>query len=486
MKPTHSPLFNTGLLINGEWCASSDNTRFAVTNPATGDVIHQVADATPADAIRAINAAAQAQPLWAAKTALERSNLLRRWFALLQEHQEPLAQLLTLEQGKPLAEARGEIAYGASYLEWFAEEAKRIYGDVIAPPENDKRILVTKQAVGVVGTITPWNFPNAMLARKLAPALAAGCTVVAKPAAETPFSALALGYLALQAGIPAGVINILPSTRAQQIGEELTSNPRVQKISFTGSTAVGKQLIGQSASTVKRVTLELGGNAPFLVFDDADLDAAVAGAMLSKFRNAGQTCVCANRFYVQEGIYEAFTDKLAIAMEQLKIGNGSDEAVTLGPLISARAQEKVGALLEDALNRGARIRYQAKMDAELSAGYFFPPTLLVDVPTEARLSCEEIFGPVAALIRFSTEEQAIQLANDSEYGLAAYAFTKNSARIKRLSDELQTGMLGINTGVISNAMAPFGGIKQSGFGREGSRYGLDDYLNIKYTCESFS
>jgi len=486
MKPTHSPLFNTGLLINGEWCASSDNTRFAVTNPATGDVIHEVADATPADATRAINAAAQAQPLWAAKTALERSNLLRRWFALLQEHQEPLAQLLTLEQGKPLAEARGEIAYGASYLEWFAEEAKRIYGDVIAPPENDKRILVTKQAVGVVATITPWNFPNAMLARKLAPALAAGCTVVAKPAAETPFSALALGYLALQAGIPAGVINILPSTRAQQIGEELTSNPRVQKISFTGSTAVGKQLIAQSASTVKHITLELGGNAPFLVFDDADLDAAVAGAMLSKFRNAGQTCVCANRFYVQEGIYETFTDKLAIAMEQLKIGNGSDEAVTLGPLISARAQEKVGALLEDALNRGARIRYQAKMDAELSAGYFFPPTLLVDVPTEARLSCEEIFGPVAALIRFSTEEQAIQLANDSEYGLAAYAFTKNSARIKRLSDELQTGMLGINTGVISNAMAPFGGIKQSGFGREGSRYGLDDYLNIKYTCESFS
>lgn len=482
---TQSPLFNTKLLINGYWGPGSDYQDFEVINPATGESIGRVADASPADAARAIAAAADAQPSWAALSVLERSRLLRRWFDLLQEYAEPLAQLLTLEQGKPLSEARGEIAYGASYIEWFAEEAKRAYGDVIPPQDIDKRILVTKEPVGVVAAITPWNFPNAMLARKFAPALAAGCTVVAKPAAETPFSALALGYLALQAGIPAGVINVLPSTRAEAIGKEFTSNPQVRKISFTGSTAVGKQLITQSASTVKRVTLELGGNAPFIVFDDADLDAAVAGAMLSKFRNAGQTCVCANRFYVQDSIYEQFTERLAQSMATLVPGNGLHENVTLGPLISQRAQAKVNALVEDALTRGARIRYQARLESSLNTETFFPPTLLVDVPTDARLSCEEIFGPVAALIPFSTEEEAVRLANDSEYGLAGYVYTANSSRIKRLSEKVQVGMLGINTGVMSNAMAPFGGIKQSGFGREGSRYGLDDYLNIKYICESF-
>lgn len=486
MKPTSSPLFNNRLLINGEWQVSSDGASFPVVNPATGEVIGQVADATPADAAAAIEVAAHAQPLWAAKTAMERSKLLRAWFDLVVEHKEFLAQLMTLEQGKPLVESRGEITYGASYIEWFSEEAKRVYGDIIAPPDTNSRILITKEAVGVVAAITPWNFPNAMLARKLAPALAAGCTVVAKPAAETPFSALALGYLALEAGIPAGVVNLLPSTCAQQIGEEFTSNPLVRKISFTGSTAVGKQLIGQSASTVKRISLELGGNAPFLVFDDADLDAAVAGAMVSKFRNAGQTCVCANRFYVQENIYQAFSEKLAAAMKRLKIGVGLAEDVTLGPLISERAKAKVQDLLQDALNRGARISYQASLDKVLAGGFFFPPTLLVDVPENVRLSCEEIFGPIAALIPFANEEQAIRLANDSEYGLAAYAYTKDPARIKRLSDQLQAGMLGVNTGLISNAMAPFGGIKESGWGREGSHYGLDDYLNIKYVCESFS
>ena len=485
MKTVDSFLLKNRLLIDGNWCAATGEATFAVENPATGAVIAQVADATPADADKAIAAAARAQPLWAEKTVLERSGLLRKWFDLVMRNQDLLAELLTLEQGKPLAEARGEIAYGASYIEWFAEEAKRVYGDIIAPPDINQRILVTKHPVGVVAAITPWNFPNAMLARKLAPALAAGCAVVAKPAAETPFSALALGYLALEAGIPAGVINILPSTNAQQIGEVFSANAQVRKLSFTGSTAVGKQLITQCAADVKRITLELGGNAPFIVFEDADLDAAVSGAMASKFRNAGQTCVCANRFYVHEQIYERFCEKLATAMRKLTIGSGLKEDVTLGPLISARAQKKVKTLLDDAVARGARITYQAPMDKILSSGYFFPPTLLTNVPADAQLTCEEIFGPMAALIPFQDEAQAIGLANASEYGLAAYAYTRDATRIKRLSDQLQTGMLGINTGLISNAMAPFGGVKQSGWGREGSRYGLEDYLDIKYVCESF-
>lgn len=486
MSLIESGLFQPQLLIDGRWCPAAEGQTFAVKNPATGEVIAQVADATPADAQRAVTAAARAQTAWAETPVLERSLLLRQWFDLVLHHQEALARILTLEQGKPLAEARGEIAYGASYIEWFAEETKRIYGDVIAPPDNNTRILVIKQPVGVVATITPWNFPNAMLARKLAPALAAGCAVVAKPAAETPLSALALGQLALAAGLPAGLINILPSSRAKEIGEAFTVNGQVRKISFTGSTKVGKQLITQCAADVKRITLELGGNAPFIVFDDADLDAAVAGAVASKFRNAGQTCVCANRFYIQQSIYNAFCGKLEAAMRDFVIGNGLDNGITIGPLISNAAQQKVQGLIDDAIARGAKIAYQTQRDDAWQAGYFFPPTLLVDVPADARLTGEEIFGPVVPMVAFETEAQAIALANASEYGLATYVYTRDAQRIKRLSDQLQTGMLGINTGLISNAMAPFGGIKQSGWGREGSRYGLDDYLNIKYLCESFA
>ena len=474
------------LLIDGNWCPASDGQMFDVKNPATGESLVQVADATPEDAARAVVVAARAQKEWAEKTAIERSSLLRKWFELVMKQQEALAQLLTLEQGKPIVEARSEIAYGASYIEWFAEEAKRVYGDVIPSLKNDQRILVIKQPVGVVATITPWNFPNAMLARKLAPALAAGCAVVAKPAAETPLSALALGQLALDAGIPAGVINILPSTRAQAIGKIFTSQSQVRKISFTGSTAVGKQLITQCAGDVKRMSLELGGNAPFLVFEDADLDMAVEGAIASKFRNSGQTCVCANRFYVHQAVYTVFAEKFAIAMQKLVIGNGMTDGVTMGPLISPTARNKVQGILDDAIARGARIAYQAQLSSSLPATQFFPPTLLVDVPRDARLTCEEIFGPIAALIPFADDKQAIELANASEYGLAAYAYTRDAKRIKQLSDQIQSGMLGINTGLLSNAMAPFGGIKQSGWGREGSLYGLDDYLDIKYLCESFS
>lgn len=486
MSAMNFHLIKNRLLIDGNWRPASDAQTFAVNSPATGDTIAQVADATVTDAECAIVVAARAQIAWAGKTAAERSRLLRNWFDLVLGNQQELAQILTLEQGKPLGEACAEIAYGASYIEWFAEEAKRVYGDVIAPPDNDKRLLVIKQPVGVVAAITPWNFPHAMLARKLAPALAAGCAVVAKPAAETPLSALALGQLALEAGIPAGVINLLPSTHARDIGSIFTANPLVRKISFTGSTAVGKQLIAQSAPDIKRITLELGGNAPFIVFEDADLDAAVAGAMAAKFRNAGQTCVSANRFYIQREIYAEFAERLACAMRSLVIGNGLDEGTTIGPLISPRAQSKVQCLLDDAVAKGARIAYQPGMDDKLAVGSFFAPTLIVDVAPEAQLLREEIFGPVAALTPFSSEQQVIQLANASEHGLAAYVYTRDAKRIKYLSEQIQTGMLGINTGLISNAMAPFGGIKQSGWGREGSRYGLDDYLNIKYLCESFS
>lgn len=486
MTPDSLALIKNHLLIDGTWSEGSSGQVFTIINPATGDAITQVADARGADAERAIGVAAKAQVAWADITALERSRLLRRWFDLVIENQDSLAGLLTLEQGKPLAEAQGEIAYGASYIEWFAEEAKRVYGDLIPPPDNSQRISVIKQPVGVVAAITPWNFPNAMLARKLAPALAAGCAVVAKPAVETPLSALAIGALALEAGIPAGVINILPSTHAAEIGQVFTQHPQVRKISFTGSTSVGKQLISQCAADVKRITLELGGNAPFIVFDDADLDAAVVGAMASKFRNAGQTCVCANRFYIHSRIYDAFARKLCQAMQELKVGSGDSPGVNLGPLISPQAQRKVAGLVDDAIRQGARIAYQAALDPSCNTGYFFPPTLLLDVSPEARLVNEEIFGPVAALIRFDGEDQLLHWVNASEYGLAAYLYTADAKRIKRLAEQIQTGMMGINTGLISNAMAPFGGVKQSGWGREGSRYGLDDYLNIKYLCESFA
>ncbi|HSC69284.1 MAG TPA: NAD-dependent succinate-semialdehyde dehydrogenase [Cellvibrio sp.] len=472
--------------INGEWCPADSGNTFSVCNPATGQVIAWVADMGATETHRAINAAAQAQLHWAQKTAKSRSQVMRTWFDLVIQHQDELAHILTLEQGKPLAEARSEIAYGASYIDWFAEEAKRIYGDVIAPANPDQRILVIKQPVGVVAAITPWNFPCAMLARKIAPALAAGCSIVAKPAAETPLSALALAHLAQQAGIPAGVINIVTGKDSAAIGTELTGNPLVRKLSFTGSTATGKTLMQQCAGDVKRLSMELGGNAPFIVFEDADLDAAVVGAMASKFRNAGQTCVCANRFYVHRSIYQEFSEKLLAAMKTLVIGNGMDSRVTLGPLISTKAIDKVTSLVADAQQKGARLEYRADVDANLVVqGYFYPPTLLLDVPADAELNRQEIFGPVAGLVAFDTDEEVIELANDTEFGLAAYCYTYDTKRIRRLSQQLEVGMLGINNGLISNEMAPFGGIKQSGWGREGSRYGIEDYLNIKYLCESF-
>jgi succinate-semialdehyde dehydrogenase/glutarate-semialdehyde dehydrogenase len=482
----NSSLLQTQAFIDGEWCHADTYKTFAVKNPATGEIVAQVADQGIDETRRAITAAAHAQILWAQKTAKERSQLLRAWFDLVMQHQDDLAQILTLEQGKPIAEARGEIAYGASYIEWFSEEAKRIYGDVIAPPCTDQRILVVKQPVGVVAAITPWNFPCAMLARKIAPALAAGCTIVAKPAAETPLSALALAFLAQQAGIPAGVINIVTGADSAAIGAELTGNLIVRKLSFTGSTAVGKQLIQQCAADIKRISLELGGNAPFIVFDDADLDAAVAGAIASKFRNAGQTCVCANRFYIHGSVYVQFSEKLIAAMQALFVGNGANASVNLGPLISVKAVNKVQTLVDDAIAKGAHIAYQTVLDvAETAQGYFYPPTLLLNVASDSALTRQEIFGPVAALIPFNTDEEAICLANNTEFGLASYCYTRDAKRIKNLSDILETGMLGINTGLISNEMAPFGGIKQSGWGREGSHYGIDDYVNVKYLCERF-
>lgn len=482
-----SPLLKNQLLIDGDWRNAVANELFDVVNPATGELITRVADASAADAELAIAAAAKAQPMWAAYTAKERSRLLRLWFNAVMDNQSQLAELLTLEQGKPLAEARGEIAYGASYIDWFADEARRIYGDVIAPPDNNKRILTLKQPLGVVAAITPWNFPNAMLARKIAPALAAGCAVVAKPASETPLSALALAHLAQEAGIPQGVINILPSTRAESLGQIFCTHPLIRKLTFTGSTAVGKKLIAQCAGDVKRITLELGGNAPFIVFDDADIDAAVAGAIASKFRNTGQTCICANRFYIHRSIYATFVEKFIAAVSKLSIGNGMDESITLGPLISAKAVNKVSRLVEDAIKQGAKIAYETPRDRDAShqKGYFYPAQILVDVKAGDALIEEEIFGPVAALVVFDDEDQVVQWVNASPYGLASYCYTKDTARIWRLSEKIQTGMLGINTGLISNETAPFGGIKQSGWGREGSRYGLDDYLDIKYICHQF-
>lgn len=469
------------LYIAGSWCDADDGRTLSVTNPVNGAELLKVANAGVAETQRAIDAAAAAFPEWQARTGKERSQIMRRWFDLVMEHQDDLALILTSEQGKPLSEARGEIAYGASYIEWFAEEAKRLNGDVITSPMAEKRMLAIKQALGVVAAITPWNFPNAMLARKLAPAVAAGCTVVAKPASQTPLSALALVALASEAGIPAGVINILVGDDAKAIGHELSTNDKVRKITFTGSTEVGRTLMGQAASTVKKVTMELGGNAPFIVFEDADLDEAVKGAIASKFRNAGQTCVCANRFYVHADIYEAFTEKLVAAVKQLKVGNGIDEGVTIGPLIAPAAVEKVETLMADAVDRGAKVVTGGKrlsMDSQ-----FYLPTVLTEVDPASRLCREEIFGPVAPLIKFHSEEKAIQLANDTEFGLAAYFYSRDPVRIWRVAEQLEAGMVGINEGIISSEVAPFGGVKQSGMGREGSRYGIEDYLNIKYLCQ---
>ena len=466
-------------LINGAWEPARDGSCFDVVNPANQQVIAQVANCGAVETAAAIEAASAAQVDWAMRPAKEKAYLLRCWFDLVMAQQEPLAQLLTLEQGKPLAEARAEIAYGASYIEWFGEEAKRIYGDTIPQPSADKRIITLKQPIGVVACITPWNFPNAMLARKIAPALAAGCTVVCKPANETPLSALALAHLAMQAGIPAGVINVLCG-RTEEIGQTLTGSTQVRKLTFTGSTRVGKMLAADCAATMKRTTMELGGNAPFIVFADADLDAAVAGAVASKYRNAGQTCVCANRILVEDEIYDTFAERLASSAQAFKLGDGRDEAVTMGPLIHQGAAAKVVNLVDDALAEGALVRQGCGI-SDLGSGYV-EPGVLIDVTPQMRIAQEEIFGPVAPLLRFHTEAQAVQQANATQAGLAAYFYTTNAARMVRVAEALEYGIVGINEGIVSNEMAPFGGVKESGNGREGSRYGLDDYLEIKYLC----
>ena len=473
-----SELVKNGSYINGRW-HNSDNT-FSVKNPADLQPLADVADAGKTQAEQAVQAASDSFAGWAAKPAAERSALLLDWYQLVMKHQDDLARLMTLEQGKPLAEAKGEIAYGASYLQWFAEEAKRLYGDTIPAPSADKRIIVQRQPVGVVAAITPWNFPNAMLARKAAAALAAGCTFVVKPAHQTPLSALALAELSQQAGIPPGVFNVVCGTDAKAIGEVLTQDPRVAKFSFTGSTAVGKVLAKQCADTVKRVSMELGGNAPFIVFDDADLDAAAEGLMASKFRNAGQTCVCANRILVQSSIYDAFIEKFVEKVKMLRIGDGLEKGTDIGPLIDDKALQKVTELTQSALDDGATLLLGGHHHS--FGERFFQPTVLGDVTAEMTISQQEIFGPVAAIQQFDTEQDAIELANATEYGLAAYFYSRDIGRVFRVSQALQFGMVGVNEGMVSNAAAPFGGVKQSGYGREGSKYGLDDYTDIKYLC----
>lgn len=465
--------------IDGDWVSADTDEVFAVLNPADGAILCEVAKCGGVETARAIVAAEKALAGWQKLTAKQRAVLLRNWFMLIMENQDDLALILTAEQGKPLDEARGEIAYGASYIEWFAEEGKRIYGDVMVPPSADKRVVCIKQPVGVVACITPWNFPSAMLTRKMGAALGAGCTVVCKPANETPLSALALAELAIRAGIPAGVINIICGKTAE-IGAELTSNPLVRKLTFTGSTAVGKKLMADCAGTVKRTSMELGGNAPFIVFYDADLDEAVAGALICKFRNAGQTCVCANRILVQDTIYDAFVEKLTEAVAALSIGAGTLEGVQMGPVINAQAVDKILELVDDATSKGA-INVTGN-DNAIRTGCFVEPIVLTNVTSEMRVFREEIFGPVAPVMKFTTEAEAVAMANDTEFGLAAYLYTRDIGRVWRLSEALEYGMVGINSAVISNEMAPFGGIKESGQGREGSKYGLADYLEIKYLC----
>jgi len=480
-------LMNPGLLresayINGQWDQASSGKRLSVTNPANGDHLASVPDMEVEDTRRAIQAAEAAWPEWRARPAKERAGILRRWFDLVMQNQEDLARLMTAEQGKPLAEARGEVGYGASFIEWFAEEAKRAYGDVIPGHGRDKRIVVIKQPIGVVAAITPWNFPIAMITRKVAPALAAGCPVVVKPAEDTPLCALALAALAEEAGLPPGMLNIVTCSKdhAPEVGEELTTSPIVRKVSFTGSTPVGKLLMQQASGTVKKVSLELGGNAPFIVFDDADLDAAVDGLMASKYRNTGQTCVCANRIYVQSAVYDAFVEKLKNAVGRMVVGAGLEGETHQGPLINQAALDKVERHIADATSKGARVVLGGKGHA--LGGTFFEPTILVDVTQDMLVASEETFGPVAPLFRFDTEEQAIAMANDSEFGLAAYFYSNDIRRIWHVAEALETGMIGINDGIISTEAAPFGGVKESGLGREGSRYGLDEFMELKYLC----
>ncbi|KQQ32762.1 NAD-dependent succinate-semialdehyde dehydrogenase [Duganella sp. Leaf126] len=465
--------------LDGQWCDADDGATAAVTNPATGATLATVPVMGAAETRRAIEAANAAWPAWRKKTARERALILRKWNDLILDNTDDLALLMTAEQGKPLSESRGEVAYGASFIEWFGEQAKRVAGETLAAPAAGQRILVTREPIGVCAAITPWNFPIAMITRKVGPALAAGCPMVLKPAQATPLSALALAELAARAGVPAGVFSVVTG-KSGDIGGEMTANPLVRKLTFTGSTDVGRKLMAQSAPTIKKLSLELGGNAPFIVFDDADLDAAVEGAIASKYRNAGQTCVCANRLYVQAGVYDAFAEKLVAAVKQLKVGNGVDEGVTQGPLIDAKAVEKVEQHIADALDKGARLLTGGKRHA---LGHsFFEPTVLADVTSAMLVAREETFGPMAPLFRFETEEEAIALANDTEFGLASYFYARDVGRIWRVSEAIESGMVGVNTGLISNEIAPFGGVKQSGLGREGSHLGIEDYLVVKYIC----
>jgi succinate-semialdehyde dehydrogenase/glutarate-semialdehyde dehydrogenase len=470
-------LFRQQCYVDGQWIDADAKRTIPVNNPADNSVIGTIPALSTVETRRAIEAANRAFPAWRAKTGKERANILRKWFQLMLENQDDLAILMTAEQGKPLQESRGEVIYGASFIEWFAEEAKRVYGDVIPQPSNDRRIVVVKQPVGVVGAITPWNFPNAMITRKAGPALAAGCTIVIRPATSTPYSALALAELAERAGIPKGVFNVLTGPSGE-VGREITANPIVRKVSFTGSTEVGKILLEQCAATVKKVSMELGGNAPFIVFDDADIDEAVKGAMLSKYRNTGQTCVCANRFLVQDGVYDAFANKLADATRKLRVGNGLKGEVDQGPLIDMKAVEKVEEHIRDAVDKGAKVIAGGKRHA--LGGSFFEPTVIANVNTQMKVAREETFGPLAPLFRFKTEEEAIRLANDTEFGLASYFYSRDIGRIWRVGEALEYGIVGINVGIISTEVAPFGGMKESGLGREGSKYGIEEFLEVKY------
>ncbi|MEJ8815843.1 NAD-dependent succinate-semialdehyde dehydrogenase [Variovorax ureilyticus] len=472
-------LLRSAAYIAGEWCNADSGLTISVRNPATGEEVGTVPKAGAAETQRAVEAADRAFKPWRMTTAEHRARILRRWFDLMSEHQDDLALIMTLEQGKPLAEARGEIAYAAAYVEWFAEEARRSYGDLIPSPWTDRDIVVKKEPVGVCAAVTPWNFPAAMITRKVAPALAAGCTIIVKPASQTPLSALALAELAARAGVPAGVFSVITGS-AGEIGGALTSSPLVRKLSFTGSTEVGRTLAAQCAPTLKRLSLELGGNAPFIVFDDADLEAAVEGAIASRYRNSGQTCVCANRFLVQSGVYDRFADMLAAAVSRLRVGNGVDAGVQQGPLIDPPSLAKVEELVVDAVQSGAKIAIGGRRHA--LGGTFYEPTVLTNVAPSARVVNEEIFGPVAPLVRFETEADAIAIANSSEFGLASYFFSRDLARVWRVADAIEAGMVGVNTGLISTAVAPFGGVKQSGMGREGSKYGLDEYMDTKYVC----
>ena len=468
--------------IAGEWVNAADGKTFAVTNPARGDVIANVADMNRADAKRAIEVADKARHEWAARTGKERAAVMRKWFDLMVENADDLAAILTAEMGKPLAEAKGEVLYGASFIEWFGEEAKRVYGETIPGHQRDKRITVLKQPIGVATSITPWNFPNAMIARKVGPALAVGCGMVARPAAETPLSALAMAVLAERAGVPKGVFSVITSSRSSDIGKEFCENPRVRKLTFTGSTEVGRILLRQAADQVLKCSMELGGNAPFIVFDDADLDKAVEGAMISKFRNNGQTCVCANRIYVQTGVYDAFAAKLAAAVNKLNVGDGLKAGTTTGPLINMDAVEKVQEHIADVVSGGGKVLTGGKGHA--LGGTFFEPTVLTGVTNDMKVATEETFGPVAPLFKFETEEEVIHLANNTIFGLASYFYARDIGRITRVQEALEYGMVGVNTGLISTEVAPFGGVKQSGLGREGSHHGIEDYMEMKYVCLS--